>query len=89
MSYKESPYKPVNCDFVDWIEHLAALRKPVTIVYIDNLKVRFDKDVRIKTWENRGESGEFLILADNKGEIRLDYIGSINGKGPGDVCRVG
>jgi len=59
--------------------------KPVACDFVD---WRYDKDVLIKTWENRGEEGEFLILAENKGDIRLDYIGSINGKSPIDVCGI-
>lgn len=88
MHSEKSKYVPVACDFVDWIEHLATLRQRVSIVYIDNLKVQYQKDVLIKTWENRGEDGEFLILAEDKGEIRLDAIGKLEGKGPGDYCGI-
>ena len=75
---KQTDYKPVNCSFVDWVEHYATLRTEVNVVYTDAAAARVSTTSRIKTWVL--ESGiEYLVLADDY-RIRLDHVISIEDK---------
>jgi len=80
----ERPYKPIACDYVDYIEHLATLRQKSVLVYRTGEEVLTRKDERIKTWENRA-GVEYMIMRSGL-EIRLDDIISINGKSPDGTC---
>lgn len=80
------PYRPISCDYVDYIEHLATLKKEVSIQY-EEAQGTFCKegDVLI-TWKN--ESGIEYLYTKSGLKIRLDHIVAINGKKPGDDCRL-
>ena len=69
-------YKPIACELVDHIEHIATLKTKVTIVFLrDEEEVKLN-ECRIKSWENRA-GVEWLILEDNL-QIRLDELIRIN-----------
>ncbi len=82
----DRPYKPIACDYVDYIEHLATFRHQSEIVYRAGEAVLTSKDEWIKTWETRS-SVEYLITKSGL-EIRLDDIISINGKSPERACDI-
>ena len=79
-------YKPISCDYVDYIEILAMRRTAVNIIYLDQGKEQLLDDDRIVTWETKSKE-EFLITKSGL-RIRLDFIVSINGQKPGDQCRI-
>ena len=81
------PYTPISCDYVDYIEHLATLRRAVDIEYRLDGQPQIQKDDRIKTWEN--ESGVEYLISRSGLKIRMDDIIAINGKAPGgDNCSI-
>ena len=82
----ERPYKPIACDYVDYIEHLATLRQKSDLVYRTGDEVLTQKDEWIKTWENR--AGIEYMITKSGLEIRLDDIISINGKSPDGTCEL-
>ena len=82
----DRPYKPIACDYVDYIEHLATLRQQSDIVYRAGEEELTSKDERIKTWETR--AGVEYLITRNGLEIRLDDIISINGKAPDGACEI-
>lgn len=82
---KTKDYVPIDCGFVDVIEHYATLRKEVLIVYLlDGTQVQLT--AVIKTWENTGKA-EYMILK-NGLRIRLDYIVSIGEHSSPGHCEV-
>ena len=82
---KPTPYVPIDCGFVDVIEHFATLRKEVLIVYLlDGVQVKLM--AVIQTWENTGEA-EYMILK-NGLNIRLDRIVSIDEHSAPGTCDI-
>jgi len=77
-------YKPISCDYVDYIEHLATLKKEVSIKYLEALETLDKKEDVLITWKN--ESGIEYLYTKSGLKIRLDHIVAINGKKPGDDC---
>jgi len=73
-------YVPVACSFHDRLEHLAMRRTTCRIRYREDGSERVVEG-RIKDIVTTG-SAEFLVLAEDAGRIRLDYILDI---GPADV----
>lgn len=85
MNHSKKKYVPIDCGYVDIIEHFATLRKPVEIIYLlDNIEVKL-KAV-IKTWENTGEA-EYMILK-NGLRIRLDHIVSVDSQVSSGYCGI-
>lgn len=85
MSEKQTdtrPYKPISCDYVDYIEHLATLRQSVDIEYKQEGEIVIQKDDIIKTWENEG--GVEYLYSRGGLKIRMDDIVAIGGKALGD-----
>ena len=78
-------YKPIDCGYVDVIEHFATLRKPVKVAYLINGEEVQLTEV-IKTWENTGVE-EYMILK-NGLRIRMDYIVSIEGQVSPGHCAI-
>jgi len=78
-------YIPVNCIFVDQIEHLATLKEDVIVHYmINDTKHKQSGPHKIVTWENDGEA-EYVIF-DSGLRLRLDHINSLNGMAPDGTC---
>lgn len=75
------PYKPISCDYVDYIEHLATLKEKVTVVYRDGKNGIVLEEEQLITWKNEG-NGEYLYTTTAK--IRLDKLVTINDKSPND-----
>ncbi len=85
MSPAKKKYVPIDCGYLDIIEHYATLRQPVEISYLlDDAEVKLT--AVIKTWENTGEA-EYMILR-NGLRIRLDHIVSIDNKVSSGYCRI-
>jgi len=78
------PYKPISCDYVDYIEHLATTRAKVSIQYLIEDELTLEKEDYLVTWKN--ESGEEYLYTKNGLKIRFDRIVNINGKPPSVVC---
>ena len=81
-------YKPVNCDFVDVVEHYATLRKEVKLTRIIDGETQ-SSIIKIKTWVNDGV-GEYLITSEGD-RIRMDHIQTLEGHSPfgnSDGCHV-
>lgn len=68
-------YKPISCSLYDRIESLAALKKSVKIIFINDDKTEEIIDGQINNVFSR-DSSEFLLI--NNSEIRLDQIKSIS-----------
>ena len=77
---KNEKYIPVNCDFVDVIEHYATLRETIHLHYLDD-QVPTCIMAQIETWINKGGT-EYLRLKNHNQLIRLDHILSINDVSP-------
>lgn len=78
---EQKKYKPVNCSFMDEVEHLATQRKrgglgKGQVVYLSN-DVEVTIEDAILTWQTR--SGvEYLVLESGL-EIRMDAVVSLYG----------
>jgi len=70
---RKAKYNPVNCTFVDWVEHYATRKQVIDIEYIDDNGHEQKRTSIIKTWVNKGEA-EYLIAGPDQLEIRLDRI---------------
>lgn len=68
-------YTPVDCGFVDVVEHLATLRQELTIVFVVK-GLQHSVQSTIKTWENH-KGIEYLVLKECELWIRLDRIVSL------------
>jgi len=82
-------YIPINCEFLDRIEHWCIKREYSNITYRQG---NFPRDLQIAgiiTDIFTRNKAEFLML-DNGSEIRLDKIVSVNGyELPKNACRIG
>lgn len=83
---KSDNYKPISCDYVDYIEHLATLKQEVVLQYSDDGKLKVKSKDKITTWKN--EAGIEYLFTESGLKIRLDHLVSINGLGPGDDCKI-
>jgi len=78
MSGLENEYRPISCDYVDHIEHLATIKKVVAISYRDGDVVATSEEDLLITWKT--EAGKEFLYTRNGLKIRLDQIVSIDGK---------
>ena len=69
-------YKPISCDYYDYIEQYAMKAEPVIVEYMDqDSMIRSMEDVIVDTRVSNGE--EFIQLKSGK-EIRMDHIIRLN-----------
>ena len=69
-------YKPISCDYYDYIEQYAMKAEPVIVEYMDqDSMIRTMEDVIVDTRVSNGE--EFIQLKSGK-EIRMDHIIRLN-----------
>ncbi|MCK7556489.1 hypothetical protein MKQ70_16280 [Chitinophaga sedimenti] len=77
-------YIPINCDYYDILEHLATLRQPAEIQYRQPGSEAQTVTGIITDLQAR-QGVEYLYL-DEKLEIRLDWLISVNGQPVPGVC---
>lgn len=74
---KDMEYRPIDCNFYDYVEHFATLRKKITIKY--SLPDSSLKSVStIITDTQQKEDGEYILIKGEPGEIRMDYLVSLD-----------
>jgi Rho-binding antiterminator len=82
-------YIPINCEFLDRIEHWCVKREHCEITYRQGTFPRDLQTTGIITDIFTRDKAEFLTLDDGE-EIRLDKIVAINGyELPKNACRIG
>ena len=73
------PYVPINCEFHDYFEHFATLRRPVTLRYnLDGETLTITKAIIYDL--SGGRNGEYAHVKNDALhlKIRMDHIVSIN-----------
>ncbi|MDR3608137.1 MAG: hypothetical protein P4M08_12245 [Oligoflexia bacterium] len=75
-----TPYKPVDTDLIDDLEHFASDRIHVRIVYLDHTQTRVELRGHIAEVFTKDHQ-EFLRM-DDKREVRLDQILEIHTEKP-------
>jgi Rho-binding antiterminator len=82
-------YTPINCEFLDRLEHWCVRKEHCEIVYRQGTFPRHLETAGIITDIYSRDKAEYLSL-DNGEEIRLDKIVSVNGyELPVNSCRIG
>ena len=74
------PYKPIDCNFYDYIEHFATTGQQIEFIYLDKQFEEVTIQTRIMDTENRGQLGEFILVEAVPDPIRMDRIIAIDGK---------
>jgi len=78
-----SKYQPIDCNYYDYIEHFAVLKKPIAIEFYDEQFNPSSVDAIIRT--TLVSHGEESIILDTGQQIRMDKIISLDGiKKPSD-----
>lgn len=79
MKKVENIYQPINCNYYDYMEHYATLRKPITIRFTEDEQVIELNQTIIQNLSG-GRNGEFIhVNIDGKEKrIRMDHIISVD-----------